>query len=275
VSEANRAVRPRAPRVAELVAAEIRSRILSGRLKDGSELPSQDRLSEVYGISKAALREALRILESERLVTVRRGKVGGIIVHTPSTSAAAYALGLVLHANEVPVGDLTSAMAFIRGACTELCAGRSDRLTAVLPSLVRAAQQADQAQGLHPDDYVLAEHSFHTTIIATCGNSTMTAVGGLIEDLMLMQQRQYLIVANSLGFGPNAELRRFDATSRATIIESIRDGDSVRAAAEMRTFILERSRFYSIPFISEPIVVPADSRVRPLSNLPESAADTG
>src|SRR4029079_12199745 len=55
----------RQPRLAELVAAALRSRILSGRLPDGSMLPKQEELIEEFKVSKPSMREALRILETE------------------------------------------------------------------------------------------------------------------------------------------------------------------------------------------------------------------
>ena len=61
-------------RIAETVAATLRARILSDRA--GDRLPTQDQLVREFGVSYPSVREALRILETEGLVTVRRGSVG-------------------------------------------------------------------------------------------------------------------------------------------------------------------------------------------------------
>src|SRR3954462_298831 len=96
--ETRRARRSRAklrqPRVAEMLADVLRDRILSGELADGDLLPKQDDLLEEFGTSKASAREAFRILETEGLVTVLRGNVGGAVVHRPKPETAAYMLGL-------------------------------------------------------------------------------------------------------------------------------------------------------------------------------------
>src|ERR1700758_1292024 len=104
----HRAVRQ--PRLAEIVAAELREEILQGRLEDGSLLRKQDRLAERFGVSKASLREAMRTLEAENLVTVRRGKFGGVVVHAPSANAAAYTLGLMLQSAQVSMADFVVAL---------------------------------------------------------------------------------------------------------------------------------------------------------------------
>src|ERR1700730_10199611 len=93
----------RQPRLAEIAAAELREEILQGELGDGSLLPHQDRLAKRFGVSKGSIREAMPILEAEILVSVRRGSFGGVVIHTPSTDAAAYTLGLMLQANHVPL----------------------------------------------------------------------------------------------------------------------------------------------------------------------------
>ena len=64
------------PRLAELIASELREQILNGVHTNGL-LPKQDDLVAMFGVSAPPLREALRILEGEGLITVRRGKVGG------------------------------------------------------------------------------------------------------------------------------------------------------------------------------------------------------
>src|SRR5688572_5934839 len=71
----------RAPHVAELVAEELRRRILDGDIADGEVLSTLDSLRSEFATSPPSMREALRILETEGLVSVRRGRNGGAVVH--------------------------------------------------------------------------------------------------------------------------------------------------------------------------------------------------
>jgi len=97
-------------RIAESVADELRVRILTGDGPDDYRLPTQDQLVREFGVSYPSVREAIRILETEGLVTVRRGNVGGAEVHRPDESSAAYHLGLALQARRVPLGDLAAGL---------------------------------------------------------------------------------------------------------------------------------------------------------------------
>src|SRR5580704_17074489 len=84
----------RQPRLAEMVSGVLRQRILTGAMGGDAELPTVDRLADEFGVSPPSIREALRILENEGLVTVRRGRSGGAVVHRPKPEGAAYLLGL-------------------------------------------------------------------------------------------------------------------------------------------------------------------------------------
>src|SRR3954469_447354 len=68
------------------VSEQLRDLIVSGWLHEGERLPSEDALAGQFGASRSTVREALRLLSSERLVTTVRGVNGGTFV-TPPTMA--------------------------------------------------------------------------------------------------------------------------------------------------------------------------------------------
>jgi DNA-binding FadR family transcriptional regulator len=84
------------PKAAELVAAALRTRILRRELLPGDRLPAESLLMSHYGVSRPTLREALRLLEAQELLEVRRGARGGGVVRQPSTRPAIEAISLWL-----------------------------------------------------------------------------------------------------------------------------------------------------------------------------------
>ncbi len=124
-----------APRSADLVAERIRELIVTGRLADGERLPNLDALLEEFGVSGPTMREALRMLESEALITVQRGKVGGAIVHRPSYATAASTMALVLRSHDTDVADVAQSLAVLERECAVLCTRRPDRKRTVVPAL--------------------------------------------------------------------------------------------------------------------------------------------
>src|SRR5262245_5834691 len=125
----------RPPRVAEVVADRLRARILNGELQDGDRLPKEETLRGEFPVAKPSLREGLRILEAEGLISVVRGNQGGAIVHTPKAANAAYALGLVMVAQGVSGEDVAFALRSLEPLCAELCASREDRERTVVRTL--------------------------------------------------------------------------------------------------------------------------------------------
>ena len=65
------------PKASDVLARELRERILSGELVEGTPLPAERELVKQTQMSRATVREALRILEVQNLVRVRAGRAGG------------------------------------------------------------------------------------------------------------------------------------------------------------------------------------------------------
>src|SRR5450631_1036397 len=117
----------RVPKTAELVARDLRSKIVRGELKDGDTLPSEGELVTRYSVSRPTLREALRILESEALLTVTRGSRGGPRVHLPDPRLAARHFGLVLQSRATTLAEIYGARLLIEPSCVHLVAGTARR----------------------------------------------------------------------------------------------------------------------------------------------------
>ena len=106
------------------VAADLRARIARGDLVDGQALPVESELMVELGVSKGVMREALRILEQQGLIEVRRGVGGGPRVRHPSIAEAAMAFGIFLQVAEVPVGDVWRSRDRLVAAAIERLAGQ-------------------------------------------------------------------------------------------------------------------------------------------------------
>ena len=217
------------PSVAEMVADVIRARIVAGTLPDGSMLPKQDQLISEFQVSRPSFREALRILESEGLISVRRGNVGGAQVHAPTPQNAARTLGLVLQAQGVALDDLASALAVIEPACAAHCAQRDDRNLALVPQLrelnlrCRAVEPQDKAEAAR------LFHQFHHAIIEGCGNATLVIVIGALERLWTLHEKAWADYADTAGGEGGPELRASVVAAHEDITDAIEAGDSGRA----------------------------------------------
>jgi DNA-binding FadR family transcriptional regulator len=119
--------RVRVPKTAQVVAHTLRGQIVRGELPEGAPLPSEAVLMERFGISRPSLREAFRILESERLIEVRRGSRGGARAARPDIEVAARYLGVIMQFDRVPLSDVFTARALIEPLVFRLLAEHADR----------------------------------------------------------------------------------------------------------------------------------------------------
>jgi GntR family transcriptional regulator, transcriptional repressor for pyruvate dehydrogenase complex len=232
------------PRLAEMVADVLRDRIVTGRLKDGDELPRQEDLLAEFNVSRPSLREALRILEAEGLITVRRGNLGGAVVHSPQVGNAAYSVGLVLQSRGVPMTDLRDAIKSIEPVCAGLCAARDDRHEEVLPSLRQVHERVVAAVD---DDveFTISSRRFHEQLVAVCGNQTLILVVGALESLWSSREEAWARDASQTGSFPDSKRRQSGVRAHERILKSIEDGDVDRVQRQARVH-LESSLLYAV-----------------------------
>ncbi|RAY16321.1 GntR family transcriptional regulator [Actinomadura craniellae] len=216
-------------RMAELVASALRDRILAGGITDGSSLPKQDELVAEFGVSYPSVREALRILETEGFITVRRGNRGGATVHAPDIGTAGYALGLTLQAMQVRVPDLGAAVADLEPLCAAHCAQRSDRERVVVPRLEELLAESER----HLDDgaaFTRASREFHDTLVGFDPNATLRVVVKSLTSLWSVQEEAWADAQVSQGAYPSRADCVVAQQAHERLATSIKQGDADGAA---------------------------------------------
>jgi GntR family transcriptional regulator, transcriptional repressor for pyruvate dehydrogenase complex len=213
----------RQPRVAEIVAARLREEILSGRLKEGDVLPSQESLFQEFGVSPPALREAIHILETDGLISVRRGNVGGAVVHLPSAARTAHMISMVLQTRASTPADVSEALLHLEPICAGMCASRQDRMTEVVPHLQAEIDlQTEQFDDL--SRYVPNARRFHEALVSRCGNEPMIVLIGSLE--VIWSTHESSVWSDD---DVNHKTMRAALRDHQKLLDAIRDGNAARA----------------------------------------------
>lgn len=211
----------------ELVIKELRTAVARGRLQPGQKLPAEPELAGQFGVSRSALREALKVMELSGDLEVRRGYGGGTFIAHP-------------RAEEFPV------VAAPMPLPTTLAAHQLMEVRlAIEPFAARLATQADlqAVLGLHeairrmrtfddrPARVLAAAFEFHIAVAQAAGNPVFVAV------LLALQPRMYQAMNRLVQDSTWRERCRADHERIAKEIEA---GDPLRAERAMRRHLLNK-----------------------------------
>jgi DNA-binding FadR family transcriptional regulator len=172
----------RLPKMAELIAGALRRQIVRGELKEGDALPSESELLARFSVSRPTLREAFRVLESESLITVRRGAHGGARVQLPNIDVAARYAGLILEHRATSLADVYQARIIIEPPAVGLLAAR--RTDDDIARLREALEDEEAVKGGDLRRAVRAHVRFHSLLIELAGNQTLVVLTGMIEQII-------------------------------------------------------------------------------------------
>jgi DNA-binding FadR family transcriptional regulator len=209
----------RVPKAGELVAAELRRKIITGELDVGDPLPSEAALMTQFGVSRPTLREAFRILESEQLIRVLRGARGGARVLKPDPAVAARYTGVLLQSLGTPLADVYRARATIEESAIGMAAGR--RLPAGIKELDRLlAEGAD----LIEDPPAYAEHDvwFHRAVVDLADNATLKVLADMLFHIIAAHNRAF-IAAHPEGYEVPAN--RTAQRAHTKLVKLLDEGD--------------------------------------------------
>lgn len=223
---------PRMPKASEVVAQRIVADIVSRGLNVGDRFPSEREMLQQYAVSRESLREGLRLLETQGLITIRRGPAGGPVVAAVDPRNLARASALYFHLVGANYDDVFDAWQTIEPAVVRRVTDRIDTATKrqalepVMPTI-----EEDNQREL----FVTRNKAFHAAIAELSGNRVL---------LLVQQALSHIIVEHvTLDFDP---MQEHDEISRdhQGIIQAIVDGEGVRAAQLMEEHIGHIYDFY-------------------------------
>ena len=211
------------------MASRLRDDILTGRLKEGDVLPSQENLFAEFGVSPPAVREADSHPGDRRADLGAPGNVGGAVVHLPSADRTAHMISMVLQTRAATPGDVSEALLHLEPICAGMCAARADRQTEVVPHL-QAAIDAQAEQFETPSRYVPNARRFHEAIVSRCGNEPMILLIGSLEVIWSAHESSVWSDERHPGDPMGPRTMRAALRDHHRLLDAIADGNAARAA---------------------------------------------
>ncbi|GAA4681252.1 FadR/GntR family transcriptional regulator [Gordonia humi] len=219
--------RRRPPKAAELTASRIVDDILGRRLIVGDKLPTEQEMLDQYEVSRESLREALRLLEMQGIVDIKRGPGGGPFVAPLNAGYLARTTSLYFHLSGATYAELLDTWA----ALEPMLAERAARL----PTSRHKREMITPFLHYDTESHVEVElfddfNDFHSVIATLSGNRTLTLVTQAVDHIMVEQVLQSL--------DPVAE-REMLSHSHADIAQAILDGRPAKARKLMTQHIVD------------------------------------
>lgn len=154
----------RAPSLADTLAQRLREEIASGRLQPGERLPTEQMMSQTYGVSRPVVREAVGRLKHDGLVTSRQG-AGAFVAD--ASAASSFRIDIADFSDKEEIGAIVELLMAVEATATALAAERRSNEEL---GRIRAQLEAMQLAIDRGEPGVDEDMAFHRAIAESTGN---------------------------------------------------------------------------------------------------------
>jgi GntR family transcriptional repressor for pyruvate dehydrogenase complex len=214
----------RAHKISDQIIEQIRNAILSGRFKPGDRVASEKELISDFGVSKATLREALRVLEGMGLVEIKKGIAGGVFIAEVDMKTTIHGIINFLHFKTVSIKDITMIRYLLEPPVAQIAASR------IQPEDIVKLESMIVEHPAVPDTIVSREIGFHRYLARMTENPILILVMDFIDNILDDIKFQ---------LDPGPEFYHKVAKAHQAILECLRQKDGVGARKEIVNDLLE------------------------------------
>ncbi len=208
-------------KTAMLLAQRIVAEIADGGLEPGASLLSEREMLEEYGVARGTLREALRFLEIQGVITIRTGPGGGPVVNAPASRHLASIIAMMLQLDGAPFRAVLEARATLEPWMARRAA---ERRTDEQLERLHASVRRLEAHGTGDGDFLDENTAFHAEIADAAGNEVFSMIIGSLN---------WIVDGSVLGVTYSEPQRTAIAREHRRIYQAIVARDGERAAAAM------------------------------------------
>jgi len=209
----------RSSRLYEQIVQQIEESIVKGELKPGDQLPAERDLAHRFGVSRTAVREAVKALREKGLVEAYSGR--GTFITDGTTQAVRQSLDLMV---KLGLQEGSEHLAEVRAILEpEIAALAADRIQDSELATMREAVAAMDRAGQNPDAYIEADLDFHLALAEGASNPLILSLLDSIVGLLREQRLRIFRVPGGPERGQVHHKKILDAVER-------HDADAARTA---------------------------------------------
>jgi DNA-binding FadR family transcriptional regulator len=167
----------RSQKTSERVALDIVHDIVAQGLRVGARLPLEAAMIEQYGVSRASLREALRLLEVQGLIHLKPGPGGGPVVGSVDAANLARTATLYFHLGASTYGQLFETQVLLEPVVAQLAARHPDRRAAMKPFIDPDAPESER-------EYRHQTTDFHEAVYRLAANPVLVLLTSAVTHIV-------------------------------------------------------------------------------------------
>ena len=224
----------RTSRLYEQIVQQIEESIVKGNLKPGDQLPAERELAQRFGVSRTAVREAVKALREKGLVEAYSGR--GTFITDGTTQAVRQSLDLMVKIGQHEGSThLAEVRAILEPEIAALAARRIQE-----PELVtmREAVAVMDRAGQDPEAYIEADLDFHLALAEGAANPLILS---LLDSIVGLLREQRLRIFQVPG-GPDR-----GQVHHKKILEAVEKHDPEKAREAMRAHLAQVSEDSQAP----------------------------
>lgn len=208
----------RTSRLYEQIVQQIEESILAGTLKAGDQLPSERELAQKFGVSRTAVREAVKALREKGLVEAYSGR--GTFITNGTSQAIRQSLDWMMKVGQDGSLHLAEMRAILEPEIAALAATRAEEQQ--LAAMREAFQAMDRSRE-DPVAFIEADLDFHLALAEAAANPLILSLIDSIVGLLREQRMRIFYVEGGPERGQYHHKRILDAVEK-------RDADKARNA---------------------------------------------
>ena len=196
-------------RLYEKIVGQIESRIMSGDLKVGDQLPPEHELAEQFEVSRTAVREAIKTLREKGLIEIRTGR--GTFVTNATPVVMRQSLDLLMKFGSM---DGSASLVEVREIMEpEIAALAATRMTDEFVSAMQEAYDVMEKAYDNADLFIEADMDFHLALAEATQNPLIPAMMDSIIDLLREERKRTAQVGGGLKRGQDHHRKILEAVS--------------------------------------------------------------
>jgi GntR family transcriptional repressor for pyruvate dehydrogenase complex len=214
-------------RISDEILQQIREAVFSGKFQIGDRLPNERNLAELFAASRTSVREALRALEQEGVIYIKKGASGGVFVSEVDHRLVSRPFQTLLQLKKITMENISEVRLIFEPEAARLAALRAEPkdLRALEDVIGKMTQVVEEGEPPSSNDLM-----FHKLIARAAKNPILE----MLSESMLEVASQVITDLH-----PSMDVLKHVLRCHKNVFDAIRSRNGERARAVMSEHILD------------------------------------